>query len=171
MPNALPSLFAVADHSNRGSDFESELETVHELYLRQGIVDVVKNPSAWVYCSSGNYSQMVIHDPGSVARDGNGRPMRRVRSNVDYAGGNGNGVFIFDAKQTSGKTLPLANIHEHQILRLRRSAKCGCKAGIMVKFTSLNRVFFIDIQWLAVKFDKWLTARSRRNGKHAKNAS
>lgn len=158
------TLFPVADHAHRGADFERELEAVHEYYLLCGIADIVKNPSSWIFCGHAEYNRLKEQNPGLVALDGNRRPMKRARSNVDFSGGNADLAFCFDAKQVKGKSLPLSNVHAHQVLRLRRSAKCGVVAGLMVKFSDVDRVFFLGAAQLEAKYEGW----QKQTGKRAK---
>ncbi|MFA0816280.1 MAG: Holliday junction resolvase RecU [Anaerofustis sp.] len=65
------------------------------------------------------------------------------KSTVDYMG-NVQGIPIcFDAKETRKASLPIANIHEHQIRFMEQFAKQGGLAFILVNFTELDRFFLL----------------------------
>ncbi len=142
-----------ANHSNRGKDFESELEAVHEFYRRQGLVDMVKNPNEWKMI--GKNPPKDRHSP-TVAQNGTGYWMRMILSDCDFSGGGGTGNFIFDAKETSKNNFPFSMIRDHQVYRLKQSARCKVTAGVMIKFTTVSRVFFIPIEAFDKKYENWL---------------
>ena len=65
------------------------------------------------------------------------------KSTVDYMG-NVQGIPIcFDAKETSKTSLPIANIHEHQIQFMERFINQGGLAFILVNFTDIDRFFLL----------------------------
>lgn len=161
----------VADHSNRGLQWEKEIEAVNDFYRLQGTADVVKNPSGWVYISESEYQKLLekqrngLLPKGMTAVSDDMRKMARVQSDVDFSGGSRG--FVFDAKQTRGDALPLKNVKQHQIIRLKRSARCGNVAGLLIKFTDHNRAFFISAAFMDKKFEGWLKQTSIR-GRRAK---
>jgi recombination protein U len=62
--------------------------------------------------------------------------------------GNVQGIPIcFDAKETRKASLPIANIHEHQIRFMEQFAKQGGLAFILVNFTELDRFFLLGFEW------------------------
>jgi penicillin-binding protein-related factor A (putative recombinase) len=156
-----PSLLGIdrADHSHRGGVFERELEAVHLRYRIAGTVDVVKNPSGWDFARGQDfYKARANYNAGqdNAARTAAGGYLQRVYSDVDFSGGNGTGAFCFDAKETKGSRLPLSNVKGHQVTRLKQSARCGTTAGLMVKFTEHDRVFFVPIAAFEPKYEAWL---------------
>ncbi len=66
------------------------------------------------------------------------------KSTVDYVG-NVQGIPVcFDAKETGGKSLPLENIREHQLLFMRKFTMQGGIAFILADFTDVDRYFALD---------------------------
>lgn len=143
------------NHANRGKEFENELKATHEFYLLRGLADIVQNPNAWDFCNANLFNAIATKNPHGVAKTAAGSTIRRIKSNVDFSGGGNCRTFIFDAKQTTGQSFPLAKVEEHQIVRLRRSAKCGNTAGLMIKFSELDRVFWIDADTLEERYTAW----------------
>lgn len=142
----LPGTKSAPQKGGLGSKFEGELNFVHEFYLMKGIVDVVKNPVEWAY--GGNAKK---HD----AVTPQGRYLVRKKSNVDYSGGNDRGTYIFDAKETKDNYFPFSSITDEQVTRLKQSAKCRTRSGVMINFTTLDRVFFVPIAHFLPRYENW----------------
>lgn len=154
---------SVADHSKLGEEFERELQATHDWYLKNSIVDVVKVPSAWDFArGQDHYKYKLLYEKGApnAARLPNGTYLMRVRSEVDFSGGNDRFCFQFDAKATEENNFPFKNVEDNQIYRLKRAAKCGTNAGLMIKFSKFNRVFFAPVAMVAPKFDAWFRQSS-----------
>lgn len=101
-------------------------------------------------------------------------PMRQRGGSYFYAqraGCDWNGVlqggtaFTADTKQTEGESLPLANIHQHQIDTLERTHKLGGVAGLIVGFAKgdqLGECYWIPYIELRQFLDtKWRESLSR----------
>src|SRR5438045_1599613 len=156
-------LFGRADHSNLGRAWENELEAVHDFYRLQGKADIVKNPNDWDFISEREYSiASTKYNAGMFARTDNGRRLMRARSDVDFSGGGKGFAICFDAKFTEKPHFPLANISDHQLVRLKQSARCGTIAGFMIKLGVHDRVFFLPIKQADERFMHWQTHRGRR---------
>lgn len=139
------AFFKRANHSNLGKEFEAELSAVHDWYRMQGWADVVQNPNEWRIIGSNEYqARLKSAPPGALAVCNNGLKMARSRSDVDFSGGGEKFSVCWDAKQTGGNRFPISSMKAHQIDRLVKSAKCGTVAGFMIKFTELDRVFFLQ---------------------------
>lgn len=157
------NLFPRANHSNLGREFENELCLVHEFYRTKGVADVVMNPRDWVFINEKAYQRALQQQQASmVAKTGSGRFMIRSRSDVDFSGGGKNFSICFDAKSCEGPTFPLANFTEHQIARLRQSARCGTIAGFMVQMKKVDRVFFVPVDYADKRYIKWIVQPGRR---------
>ncbi len=51
----------------------------------------------------------------------------------------------FEAKETKNKTsFPIKNIHEHQVKHLEQCLNHGGIAFIIIYFSTLDRIFFLD---------------------------
>lgn len=166
MNNNQGRLFDVTDHSNRGLSTEKQLIAAHDYYRLQGIADVVKNPSEWIYISEAEYRRLKEKQErggikrGTLAVTDDLRKMRRVPSDVDFAGGgkcsSGHFAICFDAKESAGMRIPLANFKEHQIRRLLQSARCGNIAGFMIRMSDHDRMFFAAAQFIEKRYTDWI---------------
>lgn len=100
-----------------------------------------------------------------LARTDDGKYLMRVKSDVDFVGGGRNYSIAFDCKETSANRFPLTNIESHQMHKLRDRARCGIIAGIMLKFTKYQRLFFIHYDLLNRRIEKM---EKHKFGKRAK---
>lgn len=70
------------------------------------------------------------------------------KSTVDYMG-NVQGIPVcFDAKETAQKSLPIANIHEHQIEFMEKFIHQGGLSFILVNFTEYDKFYLLDFTTL-----------------------
>lgn len=139
----------------RGREFEAELDAIHELYAVRGLVMMFHQQQEWKNISVNEYHATLQKNPAVVARTGNGVCMKKLYSNVDFTGGNGRQSYAFDAKEIQENTFPLTKVHEHQVRRLNHAVNCGMTAGLMIKFTEHDRLFFVDARTLEVKYLNW----------------
>ncbi|UOF92131.1 Holliday junction resolvase RecU [Fodinisporobacter ferrooxydans] len=66
-------------------------------------------------------------------------------STVDYSGVYQGKALEFEAKETRSKTnFPLDNFHAHQIEHLRKALYHGAIAFVIVRFTSLEKTYWLD---------------------------
>ncbi|MDO4799281.1 MAG: Holliday junction resolvase RecU [Bacillota bacterium] len=119
----------------RGSDLETLIEFTNEKYAKLGLCRVDK-----------------IATPVKVAEiDGNGvitRGFFEKKSTVDFIGII-QGVFVaFDAKETNLKSLPLSNIHPHQVDYMSDVIAQGGLAFLIVHFKSVHRYFLVPFSVL-----------------------
>ena len=70
------------------------------------------------------------------------------KSTVDFIGAVQGIPVCFDAKETSKKSLPLANIHEHQIEFMKDFAKQGGQAFLIVHFKAYDEMYLLPISML-----------------------
>lgn len=164
---ALPGIRR-ADHSNLGKDWEAQLEAVHEFYRLQARADIVKNPVEWIYISENDYKKGFAENPAQVARTGDNLCMRRVPSDVDFAGGGKDFSICFDAKTTVSRSrVELKMFRPRQIARLKESKRCGGLSGFLLHLSALQRTFWLPVGFIAQKEEKYLasTAGGRRRAK------
>ena len=79
------------------------------------------------------------------------------KSTVDYIGAVQGVPVCFDAKETSSKSLPIQNIHEHQIEFMREFKGQGGLAFLIVHFKMLGEYFLLPIETLE---NCWESAKS-----------
>lgn len=134
-----------ANHSNLGKSFEKELERTHHFYKIKHLAKIEKNSTEWRYISKGEFDRLA-KTPGlraNLSQSLDGRCLQRVQSNVDFGGGALGKSIAFDAKETKGKSIPLTNFKRHQVENLVEHEKCGNCAFFLIRFSELNRVFFV----------------------------
>jgi recombination protein U len=118
----------------RGSTFEELINLTNEAYLRHRLAAIQKisTPITPVEFDKGK---------GVITLAYFGK-----ESTVDYIG-NVQGVPIcFDAKETSLKSLPIQNIHEHQLRFMEAYAEGGAAAFILVHFTFCDEYYLVDFE-------------------------
>lgn len=127
-------------YSNRGIGFEEQINQSNTYYLQLKLAVIHKKPTP---------IQVVKVDYPKRSAAVIKEAYFRHASTTDY-----NGVFKgyyldFEAKETKQKTaFPLNNFHEHQLIHMQNCLEQQGIAFILVKFTSLNRVFLLKAQEL-----------------------
>lgn len=71
------------------------------------------------------------------------------KSTVDYIGIMQGIPICFDAKETGKKSLPLGNIHPHQIEYMNKFVKQGGIAFLLVHFTTENQYYLLPLEVLS----------------------
>jgi recombination protein U len=137
---------------NRGTTFEEEINLSNEYYLNYGLAVIHKKPTP---------VQIVrVHYPKRSAAVIQEAYFRQA-STTDYNGIYKGKYIDFEAKETRNKTLfPLQNIHLHQALHIKEILKHGGITFILIKFSTLNRIFFITGEVFITYWD-----RMQNNGK------
>ena len=129
-------------YSNRGMGLENDLNQANKYYLDNNIAVIYKKPTP-ITINKVNYksrSDAIITE----ARF-------KIPSTTDYNGIYKGKYIDFEAKETKNKTsFPLNNIHEHQIMHLRKIVNMGGIGFIIVRFTTLNQTYYLsgnDLFW------------------------
>lgn len=125
----------------RGNDFEESINYTNDIYRQKGLGVIQKIPTpitpVQIQKETGRISLAYFDS----------------KSTVDYIGIiQGIGV-CFDAKETKAKSLPIRNIHEHQIEFMKQFRGQGGIAFILVYFRTFDRYFYMPIDTL-LKFWK-----------------
>lgn len=104
-------------HSNRGMEFEAELNAMHDIYRERKLADIHKN-----------YVKTTVTGAGTARIDG--------KAIADYSGTIGpNGRSVaFDAKDCGGKVIALKELAEHQLEHLGNVYALGGLAFVLVRF-------------------------------------
>lgn len=127
-------------YANRGMTLEADLEASNNYYLVNDIAVIYKKPTP-ITISKVNYPSRSL----AVIKEG----YFSTPSTTDYNGIYKGKYIDFEAKETKLKTsFPLNNIHEHQIKHLRRIYKHGGIGFLIVRFTSINKTFFLSVESL-----------------------
>lgn len=140
-PNGLNKKYVnMINYGNRGMSLEDDLNITNQYYLENDIAVIYKKPTPITinHVDYPNRTDAVITNAKF-----------KIPSTTDYNGIYKGKYIDFEAKETANKTsFPLANIHTHQIEHLRKIVKQGGIGFIIVKFSSLNRIFLLDAEEL-----------------------
>ncbi|MDQ3917193.1 MAG: Holliday junction resolvase RecU [Acidobacteriota bacterium] len=164
---AFKNFGARTSHSNRGMDFQSEIDAANGYYRLRALADVDRNANEWAYTSD---SRWRTFPPELRATTGTGGRIVRVSSNVDYTGGGASFSVAFDAKECAQASIPLANFKEAQIERLVAKERCGVRAGFLVRFTRTGEVYWVAASKVREAFDR-AKLQPKGKGAHPKSLS
>lgn len=126
----------------RGSALEELINVTNDLYREKniGLIQKIPTPIKPIHIDK---SQGVI----TLA-------YFDQKSTVDYIGVVQGVPLCFDAKETTKVALPLANVHEHQILFMQDFVKQGGEAFIIVYFKKYDEYFMMPIKELVVFYNE-----------------
>lgn len=140
-------------YSNRGMTLEEDINKTNEYYLLRKKAVIHKKPIP-IQVVNVNYPRR------SAAKIT--EAYYKKASTTDYNGVY-NGYYIdFEAKETKNKTsFPLKNFHEHQLSHMEACVEQGGLCFVIIRFSTLNRVFILDFPILK----KWWDQQADANGK------
>ena len=135
----------IKNTANLGMTLESDLEITNKYYLREAIAVIHKKPTP-----------ITVVDVSYPARNKAKivEAYYQTPSTTDF-----NGIFKgryldFDAKETNSKTsIPLKNIHPHQIEHLRAVDKHGGIAFLIVHFKVYDEYYYLPFDILIKYWD------------------
>jgi len=115
----------------RGSALEELINFTNSLYSQRDLAVVQKIPTPITPVEVDNHNRIIS------------KAYFDQKSTVDYIGIAQGLPFCFDAKETSRKSLPLRNIHSHQISFMDSFERHGGICFLLVSFVTRNEVFFL----------------------------
>lgn len=123
-------------HSNRGMTLEADINLTNEYYLAMNLAVIHKKPTP-VQIVNVNYpkrSAAVITEA-----------YFQQAATTDYNGIYRGKYLDFEAKETRSTTsLPLANIHEHQIKHMKAVIEHGGISFMIIRFTNLDETYLYE---------------------------
>lgn len=122
-------------HGNRGMGLENDLNITNQYYLLHDIAVIYKKPTP-VTINQVDYPSR----KDAVIKEAH----FNTPSTTDYNGLYRGKYIDFEAKETKLKSFPLSNIHPHQIEHLRKIIQHGGIAFLIVRFTSVDEIFYLD---------------------------
>lgn len=127
-------------HANRGQYLEEWVQQANQVYNLKGKAIITKIPTPWKIQRSYSPYTKQYQISGAFPEE---------KSTVDFGGTASDQSIWFDVKATANKTsFPLKNIHRHQIEYLRKVAKQGGKAFILVHSKEWNKTWLLWIDQL-----------------------
>lgn len=135
----------VTNYSNRGMGFEADINITNEYYLNNDIAIIYKKPTP-ITINKVDYPSR----RDAVIKEAH----FKIPSTTDYNGIYRGKYIDFEAKETKLNYFPLANIHEHQILHLKRIINHGGIGFVLVNFVKLDKIFLLPGDKLFEFIDK-----------------
>ena len=120
----------------KGSTFEELINMTNEMYRRKELAMVQKIPTPITPIQVDNKKKRIT------------LAFFDQKSTVDYIGAVQGIPICFDAKETSLKSLPIQNVHEHQMQFMRDFEKQGGIAFLIVHFSFCREMYFLEFQQL-----------------------
>jgi len=113
-------------HKNRGMKLENLINQSNEYYIENDIAIIYKKPTPILVCNVDYKKNKILEG------------YYKIPSTLDYNGIYKGKYIDFDAKETLNKTsFPLSNVHEHQLLHMKRVIKHGGISFLIIKINSL----------------------------------
>ena len=133
-------------YANRGMTLENDISVANEYYLNNNKAVIHKKPTPI----------QVLHiknlESGSTKIDD---AYFLTPSTTDYNGIYKGKYIDFEAKETKNTTrFPLANIHAHQYIHLKKIKEHGGIGFFIISFTKLNEVYLIDASIIIDYFER-----------------
>lgn len=126
----------------RGSALEDRINMTNELYKRKGIALIQKVPTPIKPIKIDKEKRVIT------------LAYFEQKSTVDYIGVVQGIPICFDAKETALKSLPLANVHAHQIEFMRAFKDQGGEAFLIVYFKKYDEHYLMDIDTLEFYYNE-----------------
>lgn len=125
----------------RGSTLEEIINYTNEAYKQKGIGIIQKIPTPIT--------------PVEISKDRKTITLAyfEKQSTVDYIGVAQGVPLCFDAKETSQKSLPIQNIHQHQIEFMEAFETQKGVSFLLVHFTEQSEFYFLPFQVLKTYWD------------------
>lgn len=141
--------------SNRGMSLEDDLNDSNITYLTQERAVIHKKPTPIqiVQVDYPKRSAAVIKEA-----------YFRHASTTDYNGVYRGFYLDFEAKETKNKqSFPLKNFHQHQIDHMRSCLKQDGLCFVILRFSTVNRLFLLEASYLLNYWDKQNTENGKKS--------
>jgi len=136
----------ITSSANRGMNFESMINRTNEFYLDNDIAIIYKKPIP---------IQIVSVDYRTRSAAKITEAYYKLPSTTDYNGIYKGRYIDFEAKESKSKTsFPIKNIHEHQVSHLKRVKEHGAISFIIVYFSSIERIYFLDSEYVSSFYER-----------------
>jgi len=141
----------IVSSANRGMNFENMINQTNEFYLSNNIAVIHKKPIP-IQIVKVDYKQ---RSAAKIVE-----AYYKLPSTTDYNGLYKGRYIDFEAKETKNKTsFPIKNIHDHQVTHLEQCQNHGGIAFIIIYFSLLDRIFFLDASYVSKYYKRSKTSR------------
>lgn len=121
-------------HGNRGMALEDDINETNEYYLNRNIAVIHKKPTP-ITIRKVDYPSRLE----AVIKEA----YFKIPSTTDYNGIYKQKYIDFEAKETRHVYFPLANIHKHQIIHLKKIVEHGGIGFLIVRFSKLGETYYL----------------------------
>jgi len=136
----------VSTAANRGMNFELMINQTNDFYIDNNIAIIYKKPIP---------IQIVGVDYQRRSAAKITEAYYKLPSTTDYNGIYKGRYIDFEAKETKSKTsFPIKNIHEHQVIHLKRVKEHGAISFIIVYFSALGKIFLLDSDYVVKYYER-----------------
>lgn len=125
----------------RGSELEERINVTNELYQDKHLALIQKIPTP--------IKPITIDKAKGVIT----LAYFDQKSTVDYIGVAQGVAICFDAKETTKESLPLANIHEHQITFMEQFKQQEGEAFLIVYFKKYDKYYLLPVDYIRAFYD------------------
>ncbi|OON95775.1 MAG: Holliday junction resolvase RecU [Epulopiscium sp. Nele67-Bin005] len=125
----------------RGSELESIINTTNELYRTKNLALIHKIPTPITPIKIDKEKRVIT------------LAYFEQKSTVDYIGVAQEIAICFDAKETNGQSLPLANIHKHQLEFMADFVKQGGVAFFIIHFKKHESYYLLPYNVVVKYYD------------------
>jgi len=125
----------------RGSGLEDLINFTNDIYRQRGLALIQKIPTPITPVEVNNKERTIT------------LAYFDKQSTVDYIGVVQGIPICFDAKETALKSLPIQNIHEHQIQFMEEFQKQQGVSFLLVQFTTVDEFYFLPFETLKDYWD------------------
>ena len=123
------------NHGNRGMSLEGAINETNEYYLANDIAVIHKKPTPVTITKVDFPSRR-----DAVIKEA----YFKIPSTTDYNGIYKGRYIDFEAKETRLNFFPLANIHRHQIIHLKKIIENGGIGFLLIMFSKFDTIFLLD---------------------------
>lgn len=142
-------------YSNRGMSLEEDLNQTNDYYRLHNKAIIHKKPIP-IQVVNVNYPRR------SAAKIT--EAYYRKASTTDYNGVYRGYYIDFEAKETRNKTsFPLKNFHDHQLKHMKECVEHGGICFVIIRFSTLNRVFLMEYKDLAELWEKQFETNGKKS--------
>lgn len=139
-PNAKKAVQKTVNRANLGMTLETDIEQTNQYYLDKNIATIYKKPTP-IQVVSVSYP---ARNKAKIVE-----AYYKTPSTTDFNGIYKGYYIDFDAKETKSKTsIPLKNIHVHQIEHLKRITDQGGIGFLIVYFQAYNEYYYLPFDVL-----------------------
>ena len=121
----------------RGSAFEEMIDLTNQLYIQKGLAVIQKVPTPITPVAVDNKSRTITS------------AFFEKKSTIDFIGVAQGLAICFDAKETRQLSLPIKNIHAHQIEFMENFRKQQGVSFLLVHFQTKGEVFLLPSEDIA----------------------